>query len=237
MLTEQPDAAARVTSSEPGERRAAGRRRPDGRRRRPALAGAGTCGYDRRAELTGPRAHALDELGVTGLRRSHARGTPRHDRPRSGARSTRLVEPLDAARAALHHDDDVRTGAPARDAAGAGAGALRAARAGPTGAGPAGTGRGWSAASAAAFRAAQPTADRDDGAPVPGRAGLSARRLRRLPAPRHVQPAAPGPAGLRRRARSRRRCAEVGEVLGPLGLPRQRTTASTGCPACSARRC
>jgi len=40
-------------------------------------------------------------------------------------------------------------------------------------------------------------ADRDDGPAVPGRPGLPARRLHRLPPPGHVQPAPLGPLGLR----------------------------------------
>ena len=48
-------------------------------------------------------------------------------------------------------------------------------------------------------------ADRHHGAPVHDRAGLSARRVQRLPAPGQLQPFAAGPDGLRRPSRSRRR--------------------------------
>jgi hypothetical protein len=68
-------------------------------------AGTGACGDDRRGELTEAEAQALDKLGVAGLRRSHARGTRRPDDAEQWLALARLVKPLDAARAALHHDD------------------------------------------------------------------------------------------------------------------------------------
>ena len=68
-------------------------------------AGSGVCGYDRRGELTEAETQALNKLGVTGLRRSHARGTRRHDDGEQWLALARLVQPLDAARAALHYDD------------------------------------------------------------------------------------------------------------------------------------
>ncbi|MGH3755893.1 MAG: tyrosine-type recombinase/integrase [Pseudonocardiaceae bacterium] len=79
-------------------------------------AGLDASGYDRRAELTGPEAHALAERGVAGLRRSRARGAPPGDS--RWVVLARLVEPLDAARAALHHDDVAGCRRPSRDAAG-----------------------------------------------------------------------------------------------------------------------
>jgi integrase len=63
--------------------------------------------YDRRGELLDAEAAALIALGPGGLRRNRATGVPR----RTAAHWTalaRLVEPLDAARARLHHRDDVR---------------------------------------------------------------------------------------------------------------------------------
>ena len=65
--------------------------------------------------------------------------------------------------------------------------------------------------------------DRASGAPVPGRAGLAARRVRRLPARGHVQPGAPGPARSSAPRRSRRRCtrsarSSTGGVTAP-GTP------------------
>jgi hypothetical protein len=80
--------------------------------------GAGVCGYDRRGELTEAETQALNKLGVTGLRRSHARGTRRHDDAEQWLALARLVEPLDAARAALHHEDTTDLRRAGRDAAG-----------------------------------------------------------------------------------------------------------------------
>jgi integrase len=63
--------------------------------------------FDRRASLGGEERAALEAIGPLGLRRNRARGIPR--RTASVWRSlARLVEPLDAARVALHHSDDVR---------------------------------------------------------------------------------------------------------------------------------
>ena len=81
-------------------------------------AGAGVCGYDRHGELTEAETQALNKLGVTGLRRSHARGTQRHDDGVQWLALARLVQPLDAARAALHYDDNPDLRRAGRDAAG-----------------------------------------------------------------------------------------------------------------------
>jgi hypothetical protein len=58
---------------------------------------------DRRGELTEAETQALNKLGVTGLRRTHARGTRRHDDAEQWLALARLVRPLDAARATLQH--------------------------------------------------------------------------------------------------------------------------------------
>lgn len=63
--------------------------------------------YDRRGELTEAERHALGELGPKALRRNRARGIPRRTATQWKALA-RLVEPLDAARASLHHGDDLR---------------------------------------------------------------------------------------------------------------------------------
>lgn len=63
--------------------------------------------YDRSGTLTSDEREALARLGPTGLRRNRARGIP-HRTASSWKALTRLVEPLDAARVALHHGDDVR---------------------------------------------------------------------------------------------------------------------------------
>jgi integrase len=64
-------------------------------------------GYDRREELTDAERSALLELGPKALRRNRARGIPRRTATHWKA-LTRLVEPLDTARAGLHHGDDIR---------------------------------------------------------------------------------------------------------------------------------
>jgi hypothetical protein len=63
--------------------------------------------FDRRSGLLEEEAEALAALGPRGLRRNRARGLPRRTAPAWRALA-RLVEPLDAARAVLHHADDVR---------------------------------------------------------------------------------------------------------------------------------
>jgi integrase len=63
--------------------------------------------YDQRAELTEAERQALLGLGLKNLRRNRARGIPR--RTAAGWRAlSRLVGPLDAVRAGLHHSGDVR---------------------------------------------------------------------------------------------------------------------------------
>jgi hypothetical protein len=63
--------------------------------------------WDRRGELLAVEADAVGVLGPGGLRRNRARGTPRRTAAEWQALS-RLVEPLDAARASLHHRDDAK---------------------------------------------------------------------------------------------------------------------------------
>lgn len=63
--------------------------------------------FDRSGRLTSGEHEALDQLGLIGLRRSRAQGIPRRTASSWEALS-RLVEPLDSARGALHHRDDVR---------------------------------------------------------------------------------------------------------------------------------
>ena len=175
---------------------------------------------------------AARALSPTELRRNRARGLPRRTAGHWTALA-RLVEPLDAARAGLHHDEDVRY---RRAGAHAAASSCSTAppRAGPTGGGRRGTGRRSAAPRRGVPRRAT-AADRDDGAAVRDRAGLPARRLHRLPAPGQLQPAAPGRSGVRHR--DDRGGDEPGRRgAAPLGLS-QRPPTSTGCPACSARRC
>ena len=62
-------------------------------------------GWDRRRELVGGEAAAIAAIGPVSLRRNRATGIPRRTVPHWNA-ITRLVVPLDAARTALHHDDD-----------------------------------------------------------------------------------------------------------------------------------
>ena len=65
-------------------------------------------GYARREQLSEAAFHALRELSPKGLRRNRSRGgVPRRSAVQWNALA-RLVAPLDAARASLHHDDDVR---------------------------------------------------------------------------------------------------------------------------------
>jgi integrase len=64
-------------------------------------------GWDRRSELLDGEATAILAIGPTGLRRNRARGIPRRTATQWAALA-RLVDPLDTARAALHHGDDVR---------------------------------------------------------------------------------------------------------------------------------
>lgn len=63
--------------------------------------------FDRRPALLPREAEALEALSPTELRRNRARGLPRRTAGHWKALA-RLVEPLDAARAAVHHDEDVR---------------------------------------------------------------------------------------------------------------------------------
>jgi hypothetical protein len=67
----------------------------------------GPSEFDRRPALLAPEAVALEALSPLQLRRNRARGIPRRTAGHWSALA-RLVEPLDAARAALHHGDDVR---------------------------------------------------------------------------------------------------------------------------------
>lgn len=63
--------------------------------------------FDRRGELSDAERDALAALDATALRRNRARGIPRRTATHWRALA-RLVEPLDAARAVLHHRDDLR---------------------------------------------------------------------------------------------------------------------------------
>jgi len=65
-----------------------------------------STGWDRRSELLPGEAAAIAAIGPVGLRRNRAVGIPRRT-ARHWKTLARLVEPLDAARAALHHGDDV----------------------------------------------------------------------------------------------------------------------------------
>ncbi len=67
--------------------------------------GTGDQGWDRRRELLPGEAAAIIAIGPVGLRRNRATGIPRRTARHWNAVS-RLVVPLDAARASLHHDDD-----------------------------------------------------------------------------------------------------------------------------------
>lgn len=67
----------------------------------------GGQGWDRRGELLREEAEAVAALGPVGLRRNRARGTPRRTAAHWETLS-RLVVPLDAARASLDHRDDVK---------------------------------------------------------------------------------------------------------------------------------
>jgi len=62
---------------------------------------------DRQTDLSEAERHALAGLGPKALRRNRARGIPRRTAVHWRALG-RLVEPLDAARAGLHHGEDVR---------------------------------------------------------------------------------------------------------------------------------
>jgi integrase len=64
-------------------------------------------GWERRGELLDHEAAAIIALGPDGLRRNRARGIPRRTAVHWKALA-RLVDPLDATRAGLHHGDDVR---------------------------------------------------------------------------------------------------------------------------------
>jgi integrase len=68
---------------------------------------AGERGWDRRGQLLDGEAAAIIALGPGGLRRRRAVGIPRLT-ARHWTALARLAEPLDAARAALHHGDDCR---------------------------------------------------------------------------------------------------------------------------------
>ena len=63
--------------------------------------------WDRRRELLDSEAAAIAAIGPAGLRRNRATGIPRRT-ARHWQAVARLVEPLDAARAALRHGDDAR---------------------------------------------------------------------------------------------------------------------------------
>ena len=193
-----------------------------------------TRGWDRRGGLTVREAAALAEIGPAGLRRSRARGTRRSPpwqalarlarpaRSGGGRSSPRPQRCPPAGRARTRPGSSCSTArTPGRR----------------TGPGQAGTGPGWPGSSSKEFLDRPGAADRDGRAPVPGRAGLAARRLQRFPAPGHVQPAAPGPARLRHRGRRRRHRARRPRCWTAGVTAARSATASTSCPACWARRC
>jgi integrase len=64
--------------------------------------------WDRRAELLDEEVAAIGALGPAGLRRNRAVGIPRRT-ARHWQELSRLAEPLDTARVALHHDGSVRS--------------------------------------------------------------------------------------------------------------------------------
>jgi len=73
---------------------------------RPAWTLPAGGGWDHQAGLLDGEAAAIAAIGPVSLRRNRAAGIPRRT-ARQWKAIARLVEPLDAARAALHHDDDV----------------------------------------------------------------------------------------------------------------------------------
>ena len=146
--------------------------------------------WDRRVALLDSEAAALLALGPVGLRRNRAVGIPRRTAPHWHA-LTRLIEPLDAAVAGLHHGEHVRF-----RRAGAHAAAVVLQHC-------ADTGRSWwgwtpwewarlCGGSAGEFVDRAAVADRVDGAAVRGGSGLPARRVHRLPPAGHVQSTSPG---------------------------------------------
>jgi len=62
-------------------------------------------GWDRRGQLLASETAAILAIGPAGLRRNRATGIPRRT-ARDWKAISRLVQPLDAARQTLHHDDD-----------------------------------------------------------------------------------------------------------------------------------
>jgi integrase len=64
-------------------------------------------GWDRRRDLLDSEAAAISAIGPVGLRRNRATGVPRRT-ARHWRAISRLADPLDAARAALHHGDDAK---------------------------------------------------------------------------------------------------------------------------------
>ena len=75
--------------------------------RRARWTGVDLGGFDRSGTFTADERAAVETLGPMGLRRNRAQGIPRRTAT-SWKALTRLVEPLDAARVALRHRDDVR---------------------------------------------------------------------------------------------------------------------------------
>ena len=75
--------------------------------RRVRWTGVDLGGFDRSGTFTADERAAVETLGPMGLRRNRAQGIPRRTAT-SWKALTRLVEPLDAARVALRHRDDVR---------------------------------------------------------------------------------------------------------------------------------
>jgi hypothetical protein len=116
--------------------------------------GAGGAVLGPNGVLLDGEAAAIVAIGPVGLRRNRATSIPRRT-ARHWKVLARLVEPLDAARTALHHGDDARF-----QRAGAQAAAIvlqHCAESGaPTGPGRSGTGPGACGSSAREFLAARP---------------------------------------------------------------------------------
>lgn len=69
--------------------------------------GSAGRGWGRRRELLDSEAAAISAIGPVGLRCNRATGSPRRT-ARHWQALTRLAEPFDTARAALHHNDDAK---------------------------------------------------------------------------------------------------------------------------------
>ena len=206
----------------------------EGAGRVPWSSGISDQGWDRSRELLDAEAAAIAAIGPVSLRRNRATGVPRRT-ARHWHAISRLAVPLDAARDALRHDDDVRF-----RRAGAQAAAIVLQHCADTGrtywawtpwdwAGLCGSG-------ARDFLAARTLPTESTVRPFLVAAGLPARRVHRLPPAGQFQPPAPGRAGLRRG------CRRGLDSAGPRGSSTSGATGTrcargTGCAASSARPC